>query len=844
MFHTATTIGRTIRATIASANCNARSAASRAPKRAGMRVRIGLAGAVLALVGTGSAAAFQALPSGTQVNDDRAAGINRTFSVSGEDPANSDVVGGALTAGKPAVPWAIFRQQETNGAPPLNDQIFVRSFANGNWSTRGAGTVGGRSSTTSQFGGSLNFDQNQDGEAPAIDFAGAGRAVPWATWYEHTSGTGFEENNIFASRFDNNEDANKGKWIFGGQSRGTGGRTVPVPSLNIHTDQDAENPSVAGGSAVDPTKPGPWVTWQETTEQPVEGTDQIFVSRPVGPGATNCDGVTPEGVENGEGHVPAIGGFCFQQTGIGRVGPGGADPSLNVDPSRSGVEPDIAFTGASDGVPWVVWYEKGKGSLPLNENEMVFAAKGVKDESAEGGFHWVAVGNVGSATLDSVTNGFGRCAESKKNEEECSLNKNPKNNAENPRVASGTMNSAKPTVPWVVWDEDVSGVKQVFVSRLVGTGTEAHFEVLNGGAPISTGANDATRPDITFSGNTPYVSWREDVGGGIVKGFTGHFVNPASPTFVLDGSDVPLTPTAQANVREPISSSCIATPFNSDGAACQGGALGTPFFLSTNGTSPRGLFANAYQPDTPVTGAAGAIDTSSATVSGTVNPEGASVNVSFQYGTTTAYGQTTAAQATGVSNAATPFTAALTGLPAGTTIHYRAVAVSDLGTFLGADQTLTSASTPAPTPGTGTGTTPALTTGNASTSNAKASGSSASVRVSCTGAAGASCRVALKLTITETFNGHRLLAVTAGSKGHTTRKVVVVGSANVTLSAGQVKTVKIALNRIGRRLLAGRHGLRTKLRVTQASASGASTTVSIHLVTFKAAKQQPAHRGH
>jgi hypothetical protein len=70
------------------------------------------------------------------------------------------------------------------------------------------------------------------------------------------------------------------------------------------------------------------------------------------------------------------------------------------------------------------------------------------------------------------------------------------------------------------------------------------------------------------------VSWREDIGGGVTEGFYGHFVNAADPTFVLDESNVPLTPTGtsseQADVREPISSGCIATPFNADGAACQG----------------------------------------------------------------------------------------------------------------------------------------------------------------------------------------------------------------------------------------------------------------------------------
>ena len=184
------------------------------------------------------------------------------------------------------------------------------------------------------------------------------------------------------------------------------------------------------------------------------------------------------------------------------------------------------------------------------------------------------------------------------------------------------------------------------------------------------------------------MSWREKTGGGVEKAFVGHFVNAANPTFVLDERDVPLTPTAQADVREPISSSCIATPFNSDGKACQGAAVGTPFFLFTNGTSPRGLFADAYQPETPMTRAASAITSSSATVSGKVNPDGASVKVSFQFGTTTAYGQVTPDQKTGPDNTVDRFSAQLTALPAGTTIHYRAVAKSDFGTVLGADRTL------------------------------------------------------------------------------------------------------------------------------------------------------------
>jgi hypothetical protein len=534
---------------------------------------------------------------GSQVNNDPAAGINPALNAK-----ESDVTGGSLTGGA-RVPWAVFRQQ-TSGA----DQIFSRSFANNAWTTRGNGTVGGRSSASPTFSGSLNFDQGQDGEAPAIDFAGANRAVPWATWYENTTGSGFGQNNVFASRFDGVQgSATFNKWIFAGQGRGTGGvGTVPVPSLNIHTDQSAENPSVAGGSAADATKPGPWVTWQETTSAPVSGADQIFVSRPLGPGQANCDGVTPAGVADASSHVPAVGGFCFQQTGVPRVGPGSHDPSLNIDPTRNGVEPDIAFTGKNaagvqDGVPWVVWYEKDNTSTGISglthNNEMVFAAKGLADSTpGHGGFNWTAVGTQNSALLDNTgTNHFGGCAASNTAEEGCSLNANPNADAEDQRVAAGTLTPGQPTVPWVVWSEDKgNGVHGIFVSRLVG-GT--HFELFNGRQPVSNPGHDSTRPDITFFGNTPYVSWLEQRGPEL-RGFSGHF--DTRGVFIDDtpgGVRLIGAPHDHAHllsdVRAPISSACTADPFTNDGSNCQIAQVNAPFFLFTTADSPQRLFAQA-----------------------------------------------------------------------------------------------------------------------------------------------------------------------------------------------------------------------------------------------------------
>jgi hypothetical protein len=625
-----------------------------------------------AVVAAQAFGAFSSLPSdGSQVNNDPTAGIQPTESVSAEEPTNADVVGGSLTATSPAVPWAIFRQLEPAGG---HDQAFVRSFK-GAWTTRGSGTAGGKSSPTGTFSGSLNFDQGQDGEAPEIDFAGAGRTVPWATWYEDN--THFAKSQVFASRFDNTGDVNQGKWIFAGQGRGNDG-SIPVPSLNIHTGDEAENPSVAGGSTADSSKPGPWVTWQE--KDPT--VDQIFVEKPLGGGLSNCDGIKPLGVVDATTHVPSVGGFCWQQTGIDRVA---GDPSLNVDPTRNGVEPDIAFTGPSDAVPWVVWYEEGTGTSGLSDKKLVFAAKGVAG-SGDGGIQWQLVGRNGIGILDTSNGGLGACSESIDSERGCTLNSDPTTDAEDPRVAAGTMTSGTPTVPWVVWDENVSGLTRIFVARLVGTGGEARFKIANGGQPISPATSNAARADVTFSGNTPYVSWRQ----GTNQAFVGHFVNPANPTFVMDGSGVSIS--SSVDTREPISSGCTANPFNSDGSACQGGALGTPFFLFTNGSSTHSLFAQAYAPAVD-TGPASGVGGGAATLNGSVDPGGAATSVHFEFGPTPSYGSSTAAQPIGPSNGATSFSAALSGLPA--TFHYRAVAQSDFGTFAGPDQTVT--------PGTGGG---------------------------------------------------------------------------------------------------------------------------------------------
>jgi hypothetical protein len=627
---------------------------------------IALVAGSLAL-GAPARAALAPLPAdGSQVNDDPVNSIDPN-----QDAGVSDVTGGAVTAGKLEVPWATFEQKSGS-----SQQIFVRAFKNGAWVTQG-------------FPASLNIDPTKEAEAPSIDFAGTGRRVPWVAWYEPNDAFG-QPTNIFASRF----NAGANVWLPSGQDRSAGGR---LPSLNIHTDRTAEDPSVAGGSAVAGNDPVPWVVWKENDGGASDDAapTQIFVSKAVkqaSPG-TPCTGFKPAGGNN-------VNGFCWQQVGRDRLDPLSptpsttGDPTLNIDPTRDGEDPDIAFTGANDTVAWTVWYEEGQTGLSgLRTNQQVFAAKIVADPAADGGFHWQAVGR-GTAGLTQIldnsgaTHGFGPCAESQAAEDACSLNAVPGNDAENPRVAAGTLVPGTPTVPWAVWEEDIGGgTHAIFVAHLVGGN---HFELFNQGQPISNTVNPASRPDITFSGNVPYISWQEQVGSAAMA-FLGHFEGgAANPVFRLDtpGGIAKSAFTDVANtLRAPISSTCTANPTNLDGSACQAGAAGTPFFLFTTGSpGSQKLFAEAFVPTDVTTLSATDVTSSSATLHGSANPGGAATHVHFDYGSTTAYGTSSPVGLLPAGIVPASFDAALTGLTEGATVHFRAVAQSDFVTIAGADQ--------------------------------------------------------------------------------------------------------------------------------------------------------------
>ena len=105
--------------------------------------------------------------------------------------------------------------------------------------------------------------------------------------------------------------------------------------------------------------------------------------------------------------------------------------------------------------------------------------------------------------------------------------------------------------------------------------------------------------------------------------------------------------------------------------------------------APAGI-AHAQNPAPPAvtTGAAQSVDRTAATLTATVDPNGAETTYRFQYGTSTSYGLVTAEATVPAGDAPVPVSVRITGLTESTTYHYRVTATNAAGVVNGADRTL------------------------------------------------------------------------------------------------------------------------------------------------------------
>jgi len=223
--------------------------------------------------------------------------------------------------------------------------------------------------------------------------------------------------------------------------------------------------------------------------------------------------------------------------------------------------------------------------------------------------------------------------------------------------------------------------------------------------------------------------------------------------------------------------------------------------------------AGAYEVAPPAIASpvAAASSTSAGAVTASINPNLGAVHtiVTVHYGTTTAYGSTTAAQDLGAGNSPVPFSAAISGLAAGTIYHAQIVATNGDGTSVSPDLTFT--------------TTAPLT---AALPTASTRGTKVTLTIACSGGdSGQACSGSVALTAHVKTRGGTPVAVTAAKhkkkKPHTPKtdaKVVTVGSATYSSATGASTTVTVPLNAAGRKLLARFFRLPVTLTVSGTSA--------------------------
>jgi len=181
-------------------------------------------------------------------------------------------------------------------------------------------------------------------------------------------------------------------------------------------------------------------------------------------------------------------------------------------------------------------------------------------------------------------------------------------------------------------------------------------------------------------------------------------VTPIDVATGKPGTPIPVGTRPVGVAFTPDGKTAYVTNFASDNVTPIDVATGKPGTPIPVGAFPVGVafttFTNQAPPPPPAspaasTGAASLVSMGSATLNGTVNPNGQAASYHFEFGTSTSYGQSTPTQSAGADSQTHPESAAVAGLTAGTTYHFRILATNSAGTSLGADQIFTTQASPA-----------------------------------------------------------------------------------------------------------------------------------------------------
>lgn len=242
--------------------------------------------------------------------------------------------------------------------------------------------------------------------------------------------------------------------------------------------------------------------------------------------------------------------------------------------------------------------------------------------------------------------------------------------------------------------------------------------------------------------------------------------------------------------------------------------------LRTIGTTDIG--ADEFVPAAAATtGAPSDIATTSATLNGTVEPGGAPTNYYFQYGTTAAYGSSTAPSDGGSSQGVVPASTTLTDLSPGTTYHYRLVASNSGGIRQGGDRIFTTSAAGAPSAAPPAPENPPEFAGVKLASTRLAlRGRFITVKLSCPAATVGRCTGATRLSTRRRRTSSSAAAT------------VSLGRARFSIAAGTRARVRMRVSRAGRRLFARTSRLRGRAATAAHSATGQSKT-TVAAVTIR-----------
>ncbi len=250
-----------------------------------------------------------------------------------------------------------------------------------------------------------------------------------------------------------------------------------------------------------------------------------------------------------------------------------------------------------------------------------------------------------------------------------------------------------------------------------------------------------------------------------------------------------------------------------DTAPCTPGSSGAGFVSRRvgYGPPPAPVTTSGAAPSVS-TGSATGVRASSATLNGSVSPNGLTTSYHFDYGRTTSYGSSTGSGSLAAGDSSDSVSKGLSGLAASTTYHYRLVATNSDGTTVGADQTFKTAAPP-----------PALTVGlhgiSSSYRIASVLAHGLPFKVSC----GRACSVRASLLVSAK------LAKRLGLGSRQT--AIATGSASIR-RAGTLK-LTLHFTSKARKPVGGASGLAVTLRVTATPVGGGSARTSSKALTLK-----------